>query len=424
MDALTGQDLNRWFPLSSPSDFLFFLPPRTNVDSAKKLRLISSAARPCENTALSNEIFGESLRSDTFWQRMGWDSDLECQRNHMTSIDRSRHKERHPSRQTPRSKFDNSNHFRAVPLSDGYHILFTDPSSGCLCLGSDAPNGGPTKLIRKIWFEGPPGLSPLIYASGADLSWGVRVIAVYGGEGDEQSVWFFSVPRDIFDAEEVALRMSRSPIKFKIQQSKDKNLEWKSWIGQSISGSESTNSDAYAGTSPQHPSWLCKIGGQEICKARNLVDITIDSGPGMIVWMFANNGIATAWRLDDGRSIEHVTSSVMSDGTIRMKDADGDIDMVDLAEFYSPSDSLVSYDGTSMTEWSPSPELRSTSTIYHSDVVLPPSAWSAHQGRYAFEHLAWTILESGTFSHMAHWAGAEDIQVRTNYITRLDVEIH
>jgi hypothetical protein len=42
VDALTGQDLNRWFPLTAPSDFLFFLPPRKSVDSAKKLRLISS----------------------------------------------------------------------------------------------------------------------------------------------------------------------------------------------------------------------------------------------------------------------------------------------------------------------------------------------------------------------------------------------
>ncbi|KAJ8069698.1 hypothetical protein OCU04_000123 [Sclerotinia nivalis] len=42
VDALTGQDLNRWFPLTAPSDFLFFLPPRKSIDSAKKLRLISS----------------------------------------------------------------------------------------------------------------------------------------------------------------------------------------------------------------------------------------------------------------------------------------------------------------------------------------------------------------------------------------------
>src|SRR6202043_2542635 len=92
---------------------------------------------------------------------------------------------------------DNSDHYRAVPLSDGYHILFTDPATGLLCMGSDAPVGGPTKLLRKIWFEGPEGKgSPSVYAGGSDLSWGVRVVAAFGS-GAEQSIWLFSVPKDI-----------------------------------------------------------------------------------------------------------------------------------------------------------------------------------------------------------------------------------
>jgi hypothetical protein len=49
VDALTGQDMNRWFPLTAPSDYLYFLPPRPGVDNAKKLRLISSAGRPGES---------------------------------------------------------------------------------------------------------------------------------------------------------------------------------------------------------------------------------------------------------------------------------------------------------------------------------------------------------------------------------------
>jgi hypothetical protein len=44
VDALTGQDLSRWFPLTAPSDFLYFLPPRHGVDNSKKLRLISSSS--------------------------------------------------------------------------------------------------------------------------------------------------------------------------------------------------------------------------------------------------------------------------------------------------------------------------------------------------------------------------------------------
>ncbi len=57
IDALTGQDLNRWFPLTAPSDFLYFLPPRPGVDSAKKLRLISSACHPKEKGNMRSKFF-------------------------------------------------------------------------------------------------------------------------------------------------------------------------------------------------------------------------------------------------------------------------------------------------------------------------------------------------------------------------------
>ena len=56
IDALTGHDLNRWFPLTAPSDFLYFLPPRPGVDSAKKLRLISSACHPMEKGNLRSKF--------------------------------------------------------------------------------------------------------------------------------------------------------------------------------------------------------------------------------------------------------------------------------------------------------------------------------------------------------------------------------
>src|ERR1700712_4653623 len=72
VDALTGQDLNRWFPLTAPSDFLFFLPPRKSVDSAKKLRLISSAAQPSERPAIADRAFGHRSKSSPFWEKIGW----------------------------------------------------------------------------------------------------------------------------------------------------------------------------------------------------------------------------------------------------------------------------------------------------------------------------------------------------------------
>ena len=230
VDALTGQDLNRWFPLTAPSDYLFFLPPRKSIDSAKKLRLISSAARPGERAAISERAFGGRNKNSPFWERLGWgaglmdDAEIANQTQEMVSRLRNEVRSRGLS-----GKMDYSDHYRAIPLSDGYHILFTDPTTGLLCLGSDAPVGGPTKLLRKIWFQGPEGGgSPVAYTGGSDLKFGVRVVAAFGN-GAEQKVWFFSVPGDVFAANQGFqtivggswLKSSSSCI--------IKNLEWMNW---------------------------------------------------------------------------------------------------------------------------------------------------------------------------------------------------
>lgn len=89
------------------------------------------------------------------------------------------------------------------PLSDGNHMLFTDPTTGHLFLGSDAPAGGPTKLLRKVRFIPPDTPSaraheacepPLVYAAGISLEWGVRIAALYGAH-----LVFFTVPGDVLD---------------------------------------------------------------------------------------------------------------------------------------------------------------------------------------------------------------------------------
>ncbi|KAF7509686.1 hypothetical protein GJ744_007557 [Endocarpon pusillum] len=141
IDALRGCTLSRWFPLAAPSDYLYFVPPRDGEQrtSTTKLRLISSAAGPEE--------------------------------------------------------FVDADHYRAVPLSDG-HILFTEPESGCLFLGSDKP-GGPTKLQRKVVCLPPEGhasgRAPDCYAAGREMRWGVRIVVAYGPR-----ILLYNLPPDEF----------------------------------------------------------------------------------------------------------------------------------------------------------------------------------------------------------------------------------
>jgi hypothetical protein len=174
VDAVTGQDLSRWFPLTVPSDFTYFLLPRLNVDPEKKLRLISSSAHPQDRPSIIKSFCSSRPISRSFEGTLG-------------TGDR---------RASALSSYPTCDHFRAVPLSDGHHILFTDSASGLLALGCDARIGSSPKLLRRILFRPPSGLRstvPRIYTVANDLTEGIRVVAGYNG-----TVILYVVPPDIF----------------------------------------------------------------------------------------------------------------------------------------------------------------------------------------------------------------------------------
>ncbi|PVH85688.1 hypothetical protein DL98DRAFT_511267 [Cadophora sp. DSE1049] len=377
VDALTGQDLNRWFPLTAPSDYLFFLPPRKSVDSAKKLRLISSAGRPHERSSMSSRAFGHRARTSLFWERFGWGL------SHFDEDDADTGGAGHvpgsaqgiltrlridASRSSLIGRMDCSDHYRAVPLSDGYHILFTDPASGLLCLGSDAPVGGPTKLLRKIWFHCPESEStmgssttttPVAYTAGSDLTHGVRVCAAFG-TGSEQSIWLFSVPTDIFGASQLPKASSTTASWLNASSSHDTVAakaedEWMNWWpsdGLQQWLSSGSPSDPAPGILPKSV-WPVKIQGQRIGTCKGLVDLAMDSGRHMAVWAFSKSGIATVWKLDDGRTQSIQSILVVRDGTIReveCHESGKDIEMVDAPDTLLSVFQPGQFDGTASTK--------------------------------------------------------------------------
>jgi hypothetical protein len=231
VDALTGQDLSRWFPLTSPSDFLYFLPARRAIDTAKKLRLISSAAAwgsPLESLErvvqeLNTNLIDSQSTSIVSFVRPG--SGGFTHHIHPWGDGPEQIPLTVGTRHFGRDGFIHgvsafsADHYRAVPLSDGYHILFTDPRSGNLCLGTDAPVGALTRLLRKVWFAPPPEAAspiPMLYAAGSDVRHGVRIVATFAAspadEGmtrknnanlntvvtDDQVVVLYTIPPDMF----------------------------------------------------------------------------------------------------------------------------------------------------------------------------------------------------------------------------------
>ncbi|KAL8840450.1 MAG: hypothetical protein Q9170_001326 [Blastenia crenularia] len=160
-DARTGQELSRWMELVGPAEYIHFPPLRTEEEHqlARKLRLTSSRS-------------GATYYLDQITIDRAWDYE--------------------------RCKF-----LRAVPLSDGKHLLYTDPTSGDLCIGIGLhhPFGRP-KPIKKYVLEGPgypfevKAKWPSCYKASAELKWGARIVAGFG-----EQIWLFCVPPDFLREE-------------------------------------------------------------------------------------------------------------------------------------------------------------------------------------------------------------------------------
>jgi hypothetical protein len=450
VDALTGQDLNRWFPLTAPSDFLFFLPPRKFIDSAKKLRLISSAARPNERPAISERSFGAQTWGSPFWERFGWGANHYVEGDDASSAQGILTRLRiDTSRTSLTGRMDCSDHYRAIPISDGYHILFTDPGTGLLCLGSDAPVGGPTKLLRKIWFEGPEGDgSPIVYAGGSDLSWGVRVVAGFG-TGPEQSIWLFSVPNDVFIANQGTQPGSSTPAWFSPSSSREaQNIDWiKWWPDDGLQEWLNHVQDPVPGILPRSV-WPVKIRGQKIGSCSGLVDLVVDSGPQMTIWAFSKGGIATVWKLDDGRHEGVQKIWVQRDGTVRQGDGEGDIEMADVSDesptaVEPPPFRSQSFDGTSTPAAVVTTRCERRHCIKWSqqmirydadgDVLMddePYSEASAIVEGESAEEISWDDTNETVYHQRGWWTSSfhslhmRDIVEELTGIARIDVEIH
>ncbi|KAF2759325.1 hypothetical protein EJ05DRAFT_510155 [Pseudovirgaria hyperparasitica] len=266
VDAVNGQDVSRWFPLTAESDFLYFLPPRSGVDSAKKLRLISSAAHPSQQRAIVRRFLSDRARG-IFW--------MPCRRLH-----------------TPSSNLLNCDHFRAVPLSDGRHIMFTDPQSGMLVLGSDAPLGSPQKLLRKIYCL-PPKHAAIrkIYTTAYDLTWGARIVVGY-----DDRIVLYTIPPDIMmlsnleqslesDVEGGNASIRGADIEGKIRVLRERLSYWPT---------DFTDRGSHTF------SWPLYLPGTEIGKVTGLVELAMQSNPRLVIWAFGRDGWTVTWQLGTG----------------------------------------------------------------------------------------------------------------------------
>lgn len=203
--------------------------------------------------------------------------------------------------------------YRAVPISDGYHILFTDPCTGRLGLGTDAPVGSLTRLLQKVWFRAPPSClgPPVLYAAGTNTQDGIRVVATFAVPKDirdetenKQVVVFYSIPPDLFQSERLVETIFDQPSQPPILTTNEAN-EW-AWLD-----NEGQRHDLL---------WPLDVDGQAIASCSNLTEVAIDASPDMVIWAFSADGRGECWAMDSGRVDTPNKSVVLCGGGIRLEE--------------------------------------------------------------------------------------------------------
>lgn len=160
-----------------------------------------------------------------------------------------------------------------------------------LVLGRDAPPGGPTKLLRKVFFIPPErNCVPRTYTAGIDLKHGVNVVAIYG-----EAVMLYSVAPDILmdSRHEEETTSATSTMETAQSATKLTSDHWRTWWSDRVSRHATNSTKAKASTTL----WPIFISGIEIGKLEGIYEISVQTRPDLAIWAFTNSLRCQVWRL-------------------------------------------------------------------------------------------------------------------------------
>jgi hypothetical protein len=328
VDETTHQSQRRHFPMSQPSEILHFLPHIP--EAPKDLRLISSLAGP-------------GVHECACRQSPYPDHPKKCQFHLLADVQSSGRRSSSNSSNLSFVRATHCHHYRAVPINDGFHIIFVEPRTGFLCIGSDAPIGGPTSLTRAFVCVPPVGKDapdstkearvPTAFTVGSDLRWGIRIVAAY-----QNRIILYSVPLDVFNV----IRKERERQGDSVMGDSDLARDWfidserfrkrpESLVQNQNGDWEFLLSVSYRPTAMM---WPFKIYGKEIGRVDNPVELALQSSDGGArVWAFNASGEATVFDVDTVTSTSNDVSEVPC--KIVTVGSDGNLDsshLIDRAE--------------------------------------------------------------------------------------------
>ncbi|KAI7771097.1 hypothetical protein LZL87_004884 [Fusarium oxysporum] len=242
-------------------------------------------------------------------------------------------------------------HYRPVPLGDGDHILYTDPRTGTLSLGSDATGGPFDRLICKAQFRPPVNTTstlPVLYTAVSDTRFGVCVMATfsvgsgYDGPGediftrlinpdpsissdtDKQMIVLYIIPPDVLAV--ISQGLSRQHCIDATRH--DGNGSLLVEINSRPKGS-CNEIDSEGDSFAEVTTYPLEVRGLPVAICCNLVELALDSGADVILWAFCVQGWARAWALRVGHQDTPHRTVVEANGSLRQVDSKGDYNMTE-----------------------------------------------------------------------------------------------
>ncbi|RBA17049.1 hypothetical protein BFJ72_g867 [Fusarium proliferatum] len=282
--------------------------------------------------------------------------------------------QQHRSReQSPAQGIATSNirhHYRPVPLGDGDHILYTDPRTGTLSLGSDATGGFLDRLICKAQFRPPMNTTstlPVLYTAVSDTRFGVCVMATFAAgsgydspgediltrpispdpsvtsDADKQMIVLYMIPPDVLAV--ISHGLCRQHYINTTQH--DENGSLLVEIDSRPKGSCNeidSEVDGFAGVTTRP----LEVRGLPVAICCNLVELVLDSGADVILWAFCEQGWARAWALRVGHRDTPHRTVVEANGSLRQVDSKGDYNMTEEEQVVAAPD--VSFEALTSAE--------------------------------------------------------------------------
>ncbi|KAJ6093347.1 hypothetical protein N7486_008636 [Penicillium sp. IBT 16267x] len=323
VDEATHTDQRRHFPMSQPSEILHFLP--NSPKPPTEMRLISSLAGPgvhecaCRQSPLP-------------------DHPKKCQFNFL-SDSRSRNPPNNSSLSLVR--VTHCHHYRAMPINDGYHIIFIEPRTGLLCIGSDAPIGGPTSVTRAfvcvppnqkvMTTRQPETRVPTAFAVVSDLRWGLRVIAAY-----QDRIILYSIPLDVLNIVRKE-RERQSDGVMGDNPARDWSTDSEEIRHRRENLIQNANGDweflLSARSKPAPMIWPFKVYGKEIGHMDNIVELALQSSNGGArIWAFGSSGSARIFDIDTSTSQYQTTPTTTPTMKLVTLGSDGSIVSATISE--------------------------------------------------------------------------------------------